>query len=200
MFLTKATKSCKTAGDSIQRFTAFNYVNLASQHAQLEQTSPRRRLRPELSRSIADAPRTAKRILLTNRLPLPGYNGGIDPQRHGQQMEHDKPTADDLKRVKVTIRALLPEFQIEGVDLHALERVDPSILDGKRLIITVPLSKRDYRKTKEAFDKGALKALGILSVSAEPLEATEPEQTGFAKSEEQKRKPRTNRDSAPDRP
>jgi hypothetical protein len=115
-------------------------------------------------------------------------------------MGQDEPTADDLKRVKVTIKALLPEFRIEGVDPNVLEEVDPSILDGKRLIITVPLSKRDYRKTKEAFDKGGLKALGILSVSAEPQEVAEPGQTGFAKNEEQKRKLRTNRDSTPDRP
>lgn len=118
-------------------------------------------------------------------------------------MEQDKPTADDLKRVQVTIKALQREYLkylIEGIDPSVLEGIDPSVLDGKRLIITVPLSKRDYRKTKEAFDKGELKALGILSVSAEPLEATEPEQTGFAKSEEQKRKPRTNRNSTPDRP
>jgi hypothetical protein len=107
-------------------------------------------------------------------------------------MEQDEPTADDLKRVKVTIKALMRGYQIEGVD--------PNSIEGKRMTITVPLSKRDYRKTKEAFDKGELKALGILSVSAEPLESTEPEQIGFAESEEQKRKPRTNRDSTPDRP
>jgi hypothetical protein len=61
-------------------------------------------------------------------------------------MEQGEPTSDDLKRVKVTIKALMRDYQIEGVD--------PNSIEGKRMTITVPLSKRDYRKTKEAFDKG----------------------------------------------
>jgi len=115
-------------------------------------------------------------------------------------MEQDEPTPDDLTRVKVTIKTLLPEFRIEGVDPSVLEGLDPSILNGKRLIITVPLSKRDYRKTKEGFDKGELKALGILSVSAEPLEAADPEQPGFAKNEEKKRSGPKDSNSTPDGP
>lgn len=118
-------------------------------------------------------------------------------------MEQDKPTADDLKRVKVTITALQREYLkylVEGIDPRILEQIDPSVLDGKRIIITVPLSKRDYRKAKEAFDKGELNALGILGVSAEPLEAAKPEQTGFAKTEEQKRVAHKKSDSTPDRP
>lgn len=118
-------------------------------------------------------------------------------------MDQDKPTEDDLERVKVTIKALQQQYLkcvIDVIDPNILEEIDPSVLDGKRIIITVPLTKRDYRKAKEAFDKGELKTLGILGISAEPLEAAEPEQTGFAKTEKQKRVARKKSDSTPDHP
>jgi len=106
-------------------------------------------------------------------------------------MDKGEVTADDLKRVKVTIKALMPDYQIEGVE--------PDSIEGKRMTITVPFSLRDYRKIKDAFDKGDLKTFGILSVSAEPLSAVGSEQSAFAKDEIKKRSGRKDSKSPPDR-
>ena len=107
-------------------------------------------------------------------------------------MEQDKTKSDDLKRVKVSTKLFLPDMQIEGVA--------PNADNEHRLTITVPLSKRDYHKLKDAFDQGKLKDLGVLSISAEPLEAAGPEQTSFAKSESQKRVAHKKSDSTPKLP
>jgi hypothetical protein len=64
---------------------------------------------------------------------------------------------------------------------------DASSDEAKGLIVTVKLSAKNYMRLKEAFEQGQLKEFGVGGVKLVP-EPAEPQQEGFAKTEEHKRR------------
>ncbi len=82
-----------------------------------------------------------------------------------------------------------------------MELSDASPDEGKKLIVTVRLTPRDYKRLKEAFEQGQLEQFGVRDVyqflSAEPAGS---EQKGFAKAEEHKRMTHKKSDSPHDLP